>query len=173
VSRRSVSEHSYIRSVHDCREEYRRESDKRDGLPHILPERLRGHTATEEGQLADILLPFFVHVEERHVLLVDSEFLAGGASAVVCCLNDKKVHADQDGDEDQGRDSERSFKGNVLDDCAGDGLTMELLDRAREIECKGLPEKHTRSKHTAPDTNTCTSLVDKIHVRHGRRDKGL
>jgi hypothetical protein len=168
-----VSECSYIRSVHDSREEYRRESDKRDGLPYVLPERLGRHTATEEGQLANILLPFFVHVEERCVLLIDSKLLASGPRAVICCLDDEKVHADQDGDENQGRDTERSFKGDILDDCAGDGLTMELLEGVGETERKGLPEEHTRSKHTAPDTNACTSLVDEVHVRHGGRDKGL
>jgi hypothetical protein len=107
------------------------------------------------------------------VLLIDSKLLASGPRAVICCLDDEKVHADQDGDENQGRDTERSFKGDILDDCAGDGLTMELLEGVGETERKGLPEEHTRSKHTTPDTNACTSLVDEVHVRHGGRDKGL
>jgi hypothetical protein len=160
-------------TYHNSREEYRRESDQWDRLPHVLPEGLWRHAAAEEGQLAVVFLPLFIHFEERRVLLVDSELCHSGTLAVVRCLDDEEVHADQDGNEDQGGDTKGSFKGDILDDCAGDCLTMQLLEGILRNGVKSIPKKYTRSKHHAPDADACSSLVDKVHIRHGGRDKGL
>jgi len=57
------------------------------------------------------------------VLLIDGKLVRSRTGAIVGRLDDEKVHAEEDRDEDQCRDTERCLERNVLNDSTGDCLT--------------------------------------------------
>ena len=108
------------------------------------------------------------------MLLIDSRLVRSRAGAIVGGLDDEKVHAEEDRDEDQCRDTERCLERNVLNDSTGDCLArIGSVRRCDEPGGETLPEKHTGGQHAAPDCDPSTSLMDKVHVRHCGGDKCL
>jgi len=56
------------------------------------------------------------------VLLTDGKLVRSRSGAIVGGLDDEKVHAEEDRNEDQCRDTERCLERNVLNNSAGDCL---------------------------------------------------
>lgn len=84
------------------------------------------------------------------MFLVDGNLVCSRSGAIVSGFDNEKVHAEEDRDEDQGGDTESSFKGNVLDDSTSDCLAK--TGSVRECDERG-GEKLTREAHQRP---TCS-----------------
>ena len=73
------------------------------------------------------------------MLLIDGKLVRSRTGAIVGGLDDKKIHAEEDRDEDQCGDTESSLKRNVLDDSTGDCLAKTgSARRCDELGGEGL-----------------------------------